>query len=918
MSDSPRLSTLWGLVKVRPGEERKALAMFCYLFFAVGAFIVGRISRDTLFLELPKAREALPYVYIAIAFSVAAATTVYGRLGTAVARDKMRSRALIFFAITVAALHLLMLQSKTWYWVYYVWVEVIGQLMVIQAWSMAGDIFNAREAKRLFAFIGGGGVLSNIACGFGVKQIALVIGAQGLVLVASGVILAAFLCEQWASRAAHAELASHREPPKRNVFKAKTPPLASVHLRTIAALVGLTFFVSTVVDYQFKIAAADAIADSAQRASFFGTFFGLTGILAATIQFGLTGVLLERYGVLISLLLLPLAMLTGTGAMILMPGLLAATWVKGSENVLRYTVNDATMQLLYVPVPAADRTRAKAFIDGILKPAAIGLSGIVLIGLSRYLGIQDMSWFVLAALVAWTLLVFRCKREYVRTLLTTLRRRRLDFASATLQITDDATIEALAKSLDAPNDAQVLHALELLHHVEKQSKTIKDRVVQLASSPSLQVRLAALRFLGQHGSFEDAEIIAAHLQDEAEEVRAHAILAMASLGRDHAVRTLQGSLKDPAPRVRAAAVAGLIKYGGLDGILRSAEELKAMLTHESPRVRESAAWVLGEIEVKNFYQPVLELLQDKDARVRTAAIAAAGRMKSPELIPALVYALEGARTADAAVTALVAYGEGIAPLLSKVLNNEHESLSVRRQIPKILGALGSPEVLPLLLEYLDAPDLKLRHQIIKATARLHDALPGAVVDEARVTRVVEDELRRVYRLAMLAADLQFDESDVLLKDALSTRRTQALNRIFRLLGLRYPYKTLEMVYLTLISRDITPQARANAVEVLDNILEGAPKRDLLPLVEGNAQQQLQVAREEFGLQPGTRNDALIALLDSGDEWLSVVALERLGRDKAVAHYDRIHVLLASPAPIIRETAAWVLQRLHKVTQAAPA
>ena len=53
----------------------------------------------------------------------------------------------------------------------------------------------------------------------------------------------------------------------------------------------------------------------------------------------------------------------------------AVTVAKGCDNVLRYTVNDASMQLLYVPVPSHQRGRAKAFVDGIID-LAVEAAGI--------------------------------------------------------------------------------------------------------------------------------------------------------------------------------------------------------------------------------------------------------------------------------------------------------------------------------------------------------------------------------------------------------------------------------------------------------------------------------------------------------------------------------------------------------------
>ena len=38
----------------------------------------------------------------------------------------------------------------------------LGSLVVIQFWTLANDVFHAREAKRLFGYIGGGGTLATL------------------------------------------------------------------------------------------------------------------------------------------------------------------------------------------------------------------------------------------------------------------------------------------------------------------------------------------------------------------------------------------------------------------------------------------------------------------------------------------------------------------------------------------------------------------------------------------------------------------------------------------------------------------------------------------------------------------------------------------------------------------------------------
>ncbi len=903
------------LLKIRPGEERKVLGMFAYLFTVVGAFIVGRISRDTLFLELPNAKAMLPYMYLGIAVVVSGTVYVYSRIERLAPRERVTAASLAFFAATTIGLRYVLPLHHVFYWVYYVWVELFGTLMIIQCWSFASSIFNAREAKRLFAVIGGGGVLANVSMGVSVKEAVHVLGAPNLLYFVAALITAAFFLEGWLTKICRPELETQRQQsaaaPSRSGAPIKLAAdtsnvLGSRHLQIIAAIVAMTFFVSTVVDYQFKISVGDTYKTSTERAAYFGFFFTLTGVLSAIVQFGLTSRLLERFGVLVSLTLLPLSLLGGSAWMLMAPSLLAATWLKGSENVLRYTINDATMQLLYVPVPASMRARAKSFIDGILKPLSIGTSGVFLLTASKILPMHELAAFTGAVLLVWSALLFRLRREYVKTLMLTLRKRRLDFADSALRISDDATVTVLMRSLEQGTVAEILHAIELLPAVDKKPRRMHEIVLGHMTHTDSEVRLASIDYVGAHGDLADAELIAAQTESSDEDVRAHALVALATLGRERVMKTLEPHLRDPSPRIRAAVLTGLIQHGGLDGILRSAEVLKAMLTSQDARDRQHGAWVLGEIRVRNFYQPVLELFSDGDAKVKLAAIQAAGKMQSPELIPALVYLLEEPRVAAAAVTSLACFGPELEPILEKVLDNPEEKLAIRHMVPKILQKRGGPKSLEMLLRFIDAPDDGLRLQVLTAAAKLREKHPEVPVDEIRAMALLKHELASFYELHLMRQGLRLDAHDVLLDDALSVRLTRTQQRMFKLLGLLYSTKEMELVWLNLCSP--MPQARANAVEILDNILEGEAKRLIVPMAEGTVD-PVRIAVDEFGLKAQSRGEWIETLLGGSDAWLQVAALEVVGRERNAALAQKLAPLHDSKDPLVQETARWVARRL---------
>ncbi|MCC7382989.1 MAG: MFS transporter [Deltaproteobacteria bacterium] len=920
-----RLDTfLESAFRIRPGEGTRAGWMFAYQLAVVAAFIVGRTVRDTLFLSRYRL-EQLPWMYVAVAVAVATVSYGYGRLADRIPRERMIVGSLATFPGLLLGAWVLLHLERAGTWLYpslYVLTEIIGALSMIQFWTFANDIFSSREAKRLFAFIGAGGVVASIACGFLVGGSARQLGASNLVLIVAAFLGLAMFCVR---RIAHecrrelAQVAAKRSRSTRARPSERGRLLETRHLRLIGGIVVLTMLTSTLVDYQFKVLARQSyLGHEDGLAAFFGYFYGFAGIISFGVQFLAIGRLLERAGILAALLVLPIGLFTGASAMLLVPlvaPLVAATLAKGAENVFRYTVHDASMQLLYVPIEPRLRARGKAFIDGVLKPLSIGLSGLLILALSRSVSADpsqaarfalDLAWGDLALLAAWIALVFSVRKEYVRSLLGTLRTRRLDFEAPFSFSTDDTTAKALVAALSSSEESELLHALELLRSVEVD---LSDRLRPLIAHPSAAIRVASLDLLGKSGRFDHQELIRSRFSDVDPDVRAAAVEAYCAVGGERAIRGAQPFLRDRSALVRGAAVAGMIKHGGLDGVLAAAEALKSLLSDPDPVARARGARVLEEIRVKSFYQPVLTLLADPVVEVQTMAIRAAGAMQSPELVPPLIYKLANPRTARGAVRALAAYGSKLEPLLLKVLRRADEDLEVRRQVPRVLAHSSDADTLRAILDLFEIEDHEVRRQLARAAARIRRRHPDLEIDDERVQAATRREIQAAYQALAIFDDLELDERS-LLGEALILRHERRLSLAFRLLSLRYSTRTIEVVYMNLESHD--KATRANAVELVDNLLESEEARPLLPLLEDHdTKTTLRAGAELFPLERRSSEAWLANLIDDSDAWVAACAIHLAGERQLRSVAPKIIERLRAANPLVCETACRVLEQLWR-------
>lgn len=820
------------IFNLRPGDFRRGLPMFAYYFLIISSYLIGRVARDALFLDQFKAVQ-LPYADIAIAALVGFIVAFYIRAGRRVSLRNLQVVSLSFFAINLVAFwwafhfHRAVWLSPT----FYIWVGIFGVLAVTQVWTLANFVWTTREAKRLFGILGSGGIVGGIAGGFIANGIAPRLGTEALLLVMAGfVALCAVLVvivwnQRYDAGLTEKDQESEDKGP-RNLIESFRLVRQSPHLQAIAGLICLSSVVTTAAGWQLKAVAKEALMRKDAIAAFLGAFYGYTGIVALIAQLVITTKLLRRFGVGVALLVLPLSLVGGSTALLIWGSLWAATLLKGSDQVFRYSIDTSALQLLYLPVPVNIKLQVKSFLDTVVWRFGDGLAGLTLLvfATSLHFTPRQISWVNLVLLAVWLLAAYVARRSYVATLNENIQRVRIRPEEVSVPVLDQFTTNVFAAKLNSADPNEILYALALFEM--GQTHHAHSAVRNLLEHPSAHVRKKALSVLNSAGDLAVRPQVAVLLRDDNLEVRTEALMYLTRHDNIDPVANIDKISDFAEFSIRSATVAYLARPGEAQNVEAARMILDAMVRENGDagaKLRLEAARLIAALP-DYFETQLAVLMQDADPEVARTAIRAAGTLRKRRFVPTMIERLaDAALTADAAES-LALFGDSIIGTLRDHLNDRNEPVEIRREIPQVLLHVGTVAAAEVLTESLLQADTVLRFRILCALNKLHELRRNLTVDRQLIETVMIAEVMGHYRSYQILG-ASGETPNTALKESMNSE----LERIFRLMKLLFPALDLQKAYHGIQSND--PVTHSNALEFLDNTLNPQLRTLLVPLID---------------------------------------------------------------------------------------
>jgi ATP/ADP translocase/HEAT repeat protein len=926
------LKKLGVILGIKKGEFVKAFSLFLYLLLVIACYVVSKTVRDSLFLTKFGALN-LPYVTIGIAVVLGPIVALYIKIARRVKQRFLVSSTLLFFISNVALFWWLFPFQPEWlYPVIYIWAGIFGVIAPMQVWTLSNFVLTTREAKRLFGFIGSGGVLGGITGGFFSSWMVSLIGTENLLLSIAAFLLVCVLLVNliWLTSVKSAPQ-TEREPspsPEQapsNFGQSLSLITKSRYLLLIAGIITIASIVTSLVDFQFKWVAKQSLNSKDELTAFFGNFYGYLGLGAFLLQLFLTRRLMQNLGIGFTIFLLPVGLLLGSVVLIFFLTLWAAVMLKGPDQLFKHSVDKSTVELLYLPVPPQTKAAVKPFIDTIIWRLSDGIAGVIFLLLTSVLalGVQQVGLVNIAIIGLWLMIAYLTRRGYVDALRLAVYRQDLDPEKVSVSIQDPATIAGLLKSLDGADTRDVLYVFDFMDLVRDKRKLVSP-LEKFLHHEAPEVRAKVLNLLFEVGDERLAAKVKELIEDEAIEVQVEAIQFVSAHSGQDPMEMTQSFLDDPDIRIKGAAACFLvINRGDVDYYVLAREILDEMLQSGDATTRREAARMLGVIRGPSaLHNKLLGLLKDPSLDVVQQAIVSAGKVQRREFVPLILNHLGHSKTRAAARETLAKYGIKILGTLRDYLIDEGTDTEIRKEIPRAISDIGSQEGVDILTHNLQEKDPHVRQMVIKGlnklrvrSSELHfqkDLIRGQFLSEVKEYYDTLN-LLHAYSLGGPWPASQQPNGD-LLRGCLEERLETSLERLFRLLGLIYAPDDLYQAYYGLLSQN--SRTKANAVELLDNLLEPGDKRWLLPIIDDEVSlgHQLDLGGSLGVVRYQDRVAALTRLVESPDPILVLGAIDAIYTQHLDALYEKIEQATHDPHPVVRETAAKVrtLIQSHQV------
>lgn len=415
------------------------------------------------------------------------------------------------------------------YPILYQLLYLLDTILLVYLWNICGDLFDARQGKRLFPLVTASQVLATTLGNFGTRPLSEIIGADQTLLIFAGACLAMAvyltasakkMLGDIQAKSAQAKAKSPRKTYREIPGIVKEYPI----IRYLIIMGLIPNILLPIFNYQFSVIANNTFASEADLITFLGLFRGAMTAATFVLLFSV-GRVYSKIGIANAALVHPINFAIIFSGLTFFFNVYIAAAGQFTLRLVQRTVAGPVTKVLFNIIPVDLVTWSRTFVRGTVVKVGMLTGALLMIGLKPIIDAQMLAPIagVLSLYFLFETIVF--SRRYRRGLKQVIVEQRVDFDQISrVRPSDcgDGALEGTGTSVEDREDTEV---------------------AEVVTCPLIP-----------------AESALDQLTDAHPRVRAEAALSFINNQDPRAVRKLVEALDDDE-LVRKAAIDALLSYG---------------------------------------------------------------------------------------------------------------------------------------------------------------------------------------------------------------------------------------------------------------------------------------------------------------------------------------------------------------------
>lgn len=800
---------------------------------------------------------------------------------------------------------------------FYALYLVVYQLSNLEFWGVTSLLYDVRQSKRLFGLLTTGESLGKVLGYLFTPIIVVLFSIQDLFTFAAFSFGISFAFLYVLSRRNSEKLEVPHEHHDHDHDHKHEGEIARTGFKVFGflqkklkdpffGLAGLFAMLSTLVLYFIHYSFLDRVevhfSDVEQLAIFFGFFFSfgkLLNLLKKTLLFSRLFWRL-KIGQMIMILPLSLGLITLVGMIGLLfidNNLIFLLWIFGLlmllDEIIRSSIHLPAYFVLFQPLNKHKRLEGHTLAKGYMEPIGLGLAGLVLLSLNTF-GVFELKYIILCLTISiglWVVCGYYLGKKYSELIHFLLKNRLLSSDTMVLSREELSVLENQVKT--GTDSVAILYKLKL----SAQDLSVHQRyklITQLLEDHNPLVVAETIELISMVPDERYLPYIRVLIDHPNERVSRKAIFMYCSVVQAECVQELEDDIKSAKGEKKEDLIAGILKYAGIYGATTYGGTLLAWVDSPIPAERTSAARIIGLVAKKEFYHPLIKLLNDPDRRVKSEAIHSTSKVGNRHLIPLLINIAISGELFKAAVNALETFGDEVVPHLKKELKKAHHHLVLNRLL-KIAGSISGKQSIQLLENYLSDPDFELRETAIYSLFRRNFV-------ETNPEKI--EQLKELIHLEnkafnYLSSSLGRKSTTPELRHSIVSEIRLQQTRVLKILALIYGKSLIQKAEDSLLMSD--HQMNVNAIELLENNISSHLSNLVSPILEFKLESASDWMRSDWEMG---KSDLLSCMLKTTilpvSHWLYGLLIREYREQKLPMPADQLKRLKSVDSDIIQQ------------------